>query len=63
MQPFIKLHYLSSVGPAKKGPEEGGARVNLKEKLDPRVPTNIIHSSTRDEVFLDVTTKFKVIFL
>lgn len=32
MQPFIKLDYLSLVGP-RKGPEEGGVMVDLKETL------------------------------
>lgn len=63
MQPFTKWHCLSSTG-AMKNPEKGGARMNLKKKLDPwGTQRNYLFKCIVPRVFVDIMTNFKLMFL
>lgn len=63
MQPFTELGRLSLAGPTI-GWEEGGARVDLKEKLDPwGTQRYYSYKHILSGVFCDTLTHFKLIFV
>lgn len=62
MQPLTELDCVSSVGPMKHL-EEGGARKDLKEKLDPwGTQRYCLFKYIVPGVFIDIMTNLKVIF-